>query len=524
MQPQCNVLVFVVLCSVVNSVLFQKPLYSAALDSLRGWGPAGYWPLATVFVLQLTTTITVLSLASLLSLRLLKVLCVALLACSATALYFMDTYGVVLDRTMMGNVFNTDLQEALDLFHFRLLAYLGVLAVLPSVALVRVRVTQTSLTRRASFLGATVCIALLWTYANARSWLWIDQNSGRLGGLVLPWSYVVNSIRYVAAAPGSAPRQMLLPPAYPTTPGRVVVVLVIGESARAANFSLYGYQRQTNPVLAKSGVVAMKNTRACSTSTTVSVRCILSHEGSRSGRDAYELLPTYLQRQAVDVLWRSNNWGEPPLQVGSFERAQDIARGCRGSRCDRLAYDEVLLRGLAEKLRAPGSEKRLVVLHQAGSHGPRYFTKYPAEFQVFKPVCVTVDLSKCRDEELVNAYDNSVLYSDYVLGRLISILRSLETPAVMLYVSDHGESLGENGLYLHGIPYAIAPDAQTTVPFIVWASDAFLHERGLNLARLDRRRGYSHDFIFHSVMGALGLTSAIYKRDLDIFARAPDGL
>jgi lipid A ethanolaminephosphotransferase len=189
-----------------------------------------------------------------------------------------------------------------------------------------------------------------------------------------------------------------------------------------------------------------------------------------------------------------------------------------------MEYDEVLLHGLADTLRRLGSAKRFVVLHQAGSHGPRYFTRYPPEFEVFKPVCRTVDLSRCSRDALVNAYDNSVLYTDYFLGQVISVLESLGTPAVMLYVSDHGESLGENGVYLHGMPYMIAPDVQTRVPFIVWMSDNFARARGLTPAGIDRLRGYSQGFIFHSVLGALGLTSAIYRADLDLFSIAHHGM
>jgi lipid A ethanolaminephosphotransferase len=172
-------------------------------------------------------------------------------------------------------------------------------------------------------------------------------------------------------------------------------------------------------------------------------------------------------------------------------------------------------------LRSASPAKRLVILHTSGSHGPLYSSKYPPQFEVFRPACQTVDLQKCTAAELVNAYDNTIVYTDYFLARVIAMLKSLgDTEAVMLYVSDHGESLGELGLYLHGTPDVMAPDVQKDIPFIAWMSDAFLQRRHLDGKKIGGRTAYSHDAIFHSTMGALGLESDIYNKELDVF-RAP---
>ena len=195
-----------------------------------------------------------------------------------------------------------------------------------------------------------------------------------------------------------------------------------------------------------------------------------------------------MQRGGVAVLWRSNNFGEPALHVGSRLSADEIRRQCLAAQadCRRLDHDEVLLFGLDRQIRESTPGKVFVVLHEAGSHGPEYFRKYPPEFEVFKPVCATVDQQKCTHEELVNAYDDSILYTDFVLSRVIESLKALgDVPAVMLYVSDHGESLGEYGLYLHGTPYSIAPRFQTEVPFLVWMSDSFARDRNLEGRKIE---------------------------------------
>ena len=232
-----------------------------------------------------------------------------------------------------------------------------------------------------------------------------------------------------------------------------------------------------------------------------------------------EPLPSYMKRQGVEVIWRTNNFGEPKISVSSRMGADEIRKGCRDEDCEQLNYDEVLLYKLDQKLRNSVQEKIFVVLHQSGSHGPQYFKKYPPNFEVFQPVCKTVDQQKCTRQELVNAYDNSIIYTDYVLSEVIKLLKTLKgIDSVMLYVSDHGESLGEYGLYLHGTPFTIAPDFQKKVPFIVWMSDSFVQHRGLTDRSINTLGSYSHDYIFHSVMGALGLRSDAYDKKLDIFS------
>jgi lipid A ethanolaminephosphotransferase len=518
----CDPVAFLLIYSIANAALFQRPLYALAVSRLPAIDLGAVLALSTLFVLQFVVTFGFLTVIAMVTVRLARALCIALLFGNAIALYFIDTYGVVIDRTMMGNAFNTDLKEAFELAHPKLLLYVLLFAIAPAALVLMTHVTRG--TRRLAISLAVTCVlGMGWIYANAKSWLWLDQNFSALGGLILPWSYVVNSVRYHRGVMSASGEELMLPPARVSDPAKAVVVLVIGEAARAKNFSLYGYSRNTNPLLSAAGVVALQSTRACATYTTESIRCMLSHLGGKTQLGVkYEPLPTYVGRHGVDVQWRSNNTGEPPLKVGSYEKASDIRKGCQPADCERLGTDEVLLEGLEQRLRSPGPLKRLVVLHQHGSHGPLYFKRYTPEFEVFRPACQTVDLQKCTAAELVNAYDNTIVYTDYLLSRVISMLKSLEgTDAVMVYVSDHGQSLGEYGLYLHGTPYFMAPDVQKEIPFIVWMSDAFAQRRHLAGKKIGGRTGYSHDAVFHSVMGALGLESDIYNKELDIF-RAVD--
>ncbi|OWW18298.1 phosphoethanolamine--lipid A transferase EptA [Noviherbaspirillum denitrificans] len=519
---RCNIVAFVFLYSIANSILFQGPLYHRAFLSLDAIDLGGSLSLTTLFVFQLLISIVILTIVSLFSIRLTKLVCVLLTIGSAAALYFIVTYGTILDATMMGNVFNTNLSEASGFSHPKLLLYLVFFGIVPAFILRTIKVTHTPRSKRLLFLVATLLLGSTWIYANAQSWLWIDKNAKQFGGLILPWSYIVNSARYYDQTTSSRQEQRLLPDIRFTDTKSVVVVLVIGESARAQDFSLYGYQRETNPRLKKAGVTVMPNATSCSTYTTRSLQCMLSHLGDATPiRGGYEPLTSYLYRHGVEVMWRSNNFGEPRMKVSSFQKADDIRKECQGN-CYREDYDELLLYKLNEHLRsAQGGKKILVVLHQSGSHGPQYFKKYPPEFETFKPVCRTVEQKKCSSAELINTYDNTILYTDFLLDKVIALLKSLDnTASVMMYMSDHGESLGENGLYLHGIPYSIAPAVQKNIPFLIWMSDKFAERRNLVNPLPVKNQEYSQNYIFHSVMGAFGLVSDVYEKDKDIFHSA----
>ena len=515
--PQVGAPALITAVALLNVVLYHAPLFAFASARLDGLSAGGLLTLATLFVLVAFITALALAALALVSQRLLKPLCMVGAWLNACALYFIQTYGVVLDKTMMGNVLNTDAVEVTTLWHPKLVLYVLALGLLPCLLLARVRLRPARRLRLAGFAGLVLVFGVGWIYAASSSWLWFDKHAKSIGGLILPWSYSINLARYQSSQWAASRQAEPLPDARFASDEKTVVILVIGESARRRNFSMYGYARATNPVLSASGAVALANTEACATYTTEALLCILSHDDpSLRLAGATELLPSYLQRHGIDVIWRSNNWGEPPLKVGTYERARDLERTCTGTMC---SHDDLLLSGLAQRIRSSPARKVFVVLHQSGSHGPAYNTKVPPSFEHFKPVCDSVDLSRCTPASLLNAYDNTILYTDHVVGRAIGLLKGLQgVPTTLLYISDHGESLGENGLYLHGTPMALAPDVQKEVPFVVWMSEGFERRHHIDAAALARGTAHSQGQVFHSVMGAFDMQSSIYRPQLDIYA------
>lgn len=502
---------FVLALALGTVLIYNYQVFSFSFDNLDYLSLNGLQILLTVFVVIFIFTALVFFVLAVISTHVLKAFAALVTVCNSVALYFMTTYHVVLDRTMMGNIFNTRIEESIEFLHPKLFAYVLILGVIPAWWIVRTKVAPVARIRTIGHFIITVVAGLVFVYANAGTSLWIDKHASSLGSVLLPWSYVGNPIRNALRESRANADLRELPLMESIDNEQVVVVLVIGETARAHSFSLNGYDRMTNPLLTEREVVYFRNATACSTYTTASIHCMLSHDGSHRG--PYEVLPTYLQRNGIDVAWRSNNWGEPPVVVGSYEESTDLKSTCTSSNCE---FDEVLLAGLEDRIKSSPDKQVLVILHTKGSHGPSYYTKYPQLFERFEPVCKSVELDQCTSEELTNAYDNSILYTDYFLDQTITLLESLEgIPTMLLYVSDHGESLGEYGLYLHGTPFSIAPDVQKKIPFILWMSDSFKTSRNIRPSQAWPEE-VSHDNVFHTILGAFGIQGDAYDKKLDV--------
>ncbi len=427
---------------------------------------------------------------------------------NATAFYFINTYGVMIDQTMIGNVFNTNFGEASSFFSIEFLIYFGFFGVIPSIALCKWKFIKESV--RTFVLRFVLCLTILggFAWANSSSWLWVDKHVPVLGSLALPWSYLVNTCRYWSDVYKNSREEELLPNAEIKNTEKAVVVLVIGESARAENFSLYGYQKETNPLLSKLPNVKHYKAESCATYTTAGVKCILDYKDTGT---YYEPLPNYLRRNGVAVFWRTSNTGEPKIKADKFEGREELSKFAAQDSLN-ADYDEVLLAGLKEEILNSGKEKVFIVLHTSTSHGPTYAKKYPEKFEKFSPVCTSVELSKCSRKELINAYDNTIVYTDYILARLIGELKSLQDyKSSVIFVSDHGESLGEANLYMHGVPKKFAPREQYDIPFIVWTSD--------NSRTCKEQDEASQHNVFHSVLDFLDIDSPIFNKDLTLFER-----
>ncbi|WP_322618991.1 phosphoethanolamine transferase [Arenimonas daejeonensis] len=354
------------------------------------------------------------------------------------------------------------------------------------------------------------------------------RNQKELRYLITPGN-VVASLVAVISADSAGHGQPLRPIAEDAHVERVtgarpkLLVIVVGETVRAQSWGLNGYARQTTPELAALDVVNFSNVTACGSSTEVSLPCMFSLRGRRDydARDIKrsESLLHVLERAGIRTLWRDNQTGCKGVCEGlafeSFLHSDDPA-WCDGERC----LDEVMLDNLFETL-DPAAGDRVIVLHQLGNHGPGYYRRYPARFRRFTPTCDTDDLGACRREEIVNAYDNAVLYTDHVLAKAIAGLDAQQGfDAGMMYVSDHGESLGENGLYLHGIPYAIAPDVQTKVPLFLWFSQRWAESYGVDRPCLRARQSAAlgHDNLFSTVLGLMQVRTRAYDPELDLLS------
>jgi lipid A ethanolaminephosphotransferase len=307
----------------------------------------------------------------------------------------------------------------------------------------------------------------------------------------------------------------------------VLVVLVVGETARAANWGLNGYARQTTPELAALDVINFPEVTSCGTSTETSLPCMFSpfrrQDYDERKIRGHESLLHLLDRAGVSVLWRDNQSGCKDVCSGlptdQLDESADPVL-CDGERC----LDEILIDGLVAKISAvPGP--LLVVLHQLGNHGPAYYRRYPDEFRRFIPACEAEDLSRCTKEEIVNAYDNALLYTDHFLARAIELLKAETSHAsALIYVSDHGESLGEGGLFLHGMPYFLAPKEQTEVPMVLWLSPEYAASSAIDLSCMRQRASEptGHDALFHSVLGLLNVRTSLYDQSLDLTASCRD--
>lgn len=430
---------------------------------------------------------------------------------NAVMLYFVNSFEVLITRSMMANVFNTQYSEASSFFSWVLVGYVVLLGIPPCIYIFIRRTDQGSWRRFLGSIGIAVATIVALLFANMGNMLWIDRNSTELGSLIAPWSYVVNTVRYYNKQKKKNVKEIMLPDGRVVTESRDVCVLIIGESARRDHFRYYGYARDTNPYTAGDSLTALPAV-AAATNTISAVRAMLQPEQTDK---LYEILPNYLYRLGVEVAWRTSNWGEPPTHFTNYVKKKQLQE--RYPDAEQKAYDGILLCGLEDEIRACENAKQFVVLHTYTNHGPTYCNNYPPQFEVFKPVCKTVEMAHANRRELVNAYDNSIIYTDYLVHSVISMLRDMpDRRSCVIFMSDHGESLGENNLYMHGVPLFMAPKEQTEIPFLVWTSDTTM-----NVKPTQTVEQYS---IYHSVLDFLGIDSPVLKPAMSVFSRTRNGI
>ncbi|WP_088693410.1 MULTISPECIES: phosphoethanolamine--lipid A transferase [unclassified Rhizobium] len=463
-----------------------------------------------------------------------KPVLIFLVLAASLAAWFTDSFGVLVDPDMIRNAMETTPAEANHLITPGFFLHIVLFSAIPTALILWVRVVHRPILKKLLWNSVTIigCLLIFGAVAGAYSKDYaaaIRQHRDIVKSLN-PVTPIVSATRYFVQA-GKEARSVVRPvgtdakvvPVMSLNKPRVTII-VAGETARAMNFSLGDYGRNTNPELQKRNVLYFPHTTSCGTATATSIPCMFSPFTRASYTHAKgsqnEGLMDVLAHAGIDVTWFDNNTGSKgaAARIPYVDLANSTdPRFCRNGECQ----DGIFLDRLDDWLNGV-SKDSVLVLHQIGSHGPAYHLRYPKEFRKFTPECETAELSNCKDNEIVNAYDNSILYTDHFLSTVIDRLkaRSDKIAAGLIYMSDHGESLGEKGLYLHGAPYFLAPEEQKHVPFLLWLDPDFTASMALDKACLAQSTNdpTSHDNLFHSVLGMMNVVTSVYEPKLDVFA------
>jgi lipid A ethanolaminephosphotransferase len=515
-------------------VAFNGALWGHLLRIVKPQAPVDWLLLASFFAFQTATYFLVLRVLSFP--YVLKPVAAILIVLAAVTSHFMAEYGAVIDVNMIRNALQTNPAEARDLTSWGAVVHVLGYGVLPAAGVLIMRLNWPAWRPllRQNLAGATAALALVGSnvaiFSGAYFSILREQREVELSftpaNVVMAVGKLgIRNMREYSGPVSPLGSDARIEPDPPANGRPRVTVVVVGETARADNFSLLGYGRETNPELKKiSNLVAFPHVSSCGTDTAHSVPCMFSG----LGREKYsyrafqrsENLLDVLKHAGLDVIWVDNQDG----CKGVCARTPTITttnakdpRFCASGEC----HDEILLDGLPERI-ATMQKGGVIVLHMMGSHGPAYYKRVPQQFTRFKPICETSQFSRCTSEEIVNSYDNTILYTDYVLARLVDVLRQSSQTGVdtmMLYVSDHGESLGENGVYLHAMPYFIAPRQQTHVPMVIWQSGGSQESLGMSpkcLRDIAVEGQFSHDHLFHTVLGAHDISTSVYDSGLDL--------
>ncbi len=457
-----------------------------------------------------------------------------MLILSAVTSYYMDTLGVFIDRDMVQNVATTTFTEGKHLITLGFVTQIAVWGVLPATLVFWTRLTPTRFLRAFAVNSGmfALCIALTagLLLTNFKTYAAIGREHKDLMASTQPGAPLVGAARYVKMITKSVNTEVAPAGAdakkgdsYTAAAKPVLSILVIGETARAQDFSLDGYERDTNPELAQRDIVNFTNVHSCGTATAVSMPCMMSKfDRSHYSYDkgvSNENLVDVLSHAGFHVEWWDNNTGDKGLadrvEMRSFTHIPN-AEFCPSGECTDGIYQQYLQEAVAGI-----KEDTVLVLHQIGSHGPTYYLRYPDEFEKFKPACRTAEFKNCTEEEIRNSYDNTILYTDHFLAGIIDLLAQQDNlDTNLFYASDHGESLGEGGLYLHGAPYMFAPEYQTKVPMLVWMSAGYKNRFGIDRGCLAAQSddSLSHDNLYHSILGMLDIRTKERDPDLDIFS------
>lgn len=531
-RPALSRLQFIILFALyialaLNIVFYHQAFTLLPVNSLRNWLVFLSMPVVAFSVINI-----VLSLASFFFLE--RPVITVFVLVSAAAQYFISTFGIVIDRSMITNILDTTPAESFALMSTKMVLTILLTAIVPVLIawFIKIKPAQSAL-RSIAYRAVSIVISALLIVLVAllfyKDYASLFRNNKELVKSLSPSNSIVASLSWY-----SHNRMDNLPlvriaedaqqrPEMKNGPRKNLTILVVGETSRAANFSLGGYERETNPLLKQDNVIYFPNATSCGTATAVSVPCMFSgmtreHYDDQLAHHQEGLLDI-IQRAGIQVLWNENDGG----CKGACDRVphQDVTQLNLAEYCIKgECQDEILFHDLAsyiDKLQGDG----IIVLHTIGSHGPTYYNRYPAQFRKFTPTCDTNEIQGCSQQQLVNTYDNTILYIDYIVDKAIKLLQSKQDrfTTSLVYLSDHGESLGENGVYLHGLPYSIAPETQKHIPMLIWLSDDYQKRYSVNnqcLQKNAREKAVSQDNLFPTMLGILGVSTKEYRAEDDI--------
>lgn len=461
----------------------------------------------------------------------LKPLLIVVLIVSSFVAYFMDTYHIFIDKGMIHNTLETDFQESLGLLNFKLILYVLLLGVLPSFLVYRTEIVygtwkEALLSRLKTFLLIVSFMLFVgWSAGNFYASLFKEHRV--LRNYTNPYFWIKSSISYTKHAIRRSGPVVVQPIGLDAKVNQKegekpkLVIFIVGEATRADHLGLNGYARNTTPKLsAREGLVSFSDFYSCGTYTVYSVPCMFSkYDRATFSRDKEQetenVMDLLSHTGKIDLLWRDNN--SDPKGVMKRVGYEDYRSSKKNPECEGECRDGGMLAGLESFIENNASRNKLIVLHAMGNHGPEYYKRYPNSFEKYTPVCHSNLLEECTQEEISNAYDNIIHYSDDFIDRAISLLEKYEAQysVMLIYISDHGESLGENGLYLHGLPYMLAPDAQKHVAALMWFGERY-EGRALKALQKKSASRFSHDNIFSTLLGIFDVNSTLYDAKRDI--------
>ena len=517
--------------SAVFLLLFYN--YSFFINTLEIY-PFSFENIGFLISLVLVLTFFIILLFTLLSSKYTtKPILITVLLISSLTNYFMNSYNVIIDDNMIRNMLQTNINESMDLLTLKQVLYFVFLGLIPSFYIYKVKIKyktpKEELFSKLKIILISLAIIVACVFIFSKHYTSFAREHKPLRYYTNPTYWIYSIAKYMSHTFSGG--EVIVKPICEDAnineedeqeEPKELVILVVGEAARADHFSLNGYTKHTNPRLEKENIINFSNMHSCGTSTADSVPCMFSifdksDYSYKKGISNENILDVLNKTSDVEILWRDNNSDSKGVALRvAYEdyKSADINTVCTDGEC----RDEGMLVGLDEYIKKHKGKDILIVLHQMGNHGPAYYKRYPKSFEKFKPVCETNQLEKCTQEEISNAYDNALLYTDYFLSQAINFLKKYDTSheTAMIYMSDHGESLGENGIYLHGLPYFMAPDAQTHVGSLVWFGKEISSD--LDIEKIEQNRGkrYTHDNLFHTLLGIFEVQTKAYNKEMDI--------